>query len=125
MRRADNPYDRSLEKSLACFGGINLLTFPTCILIHEHTPWSPALPAPPRRALASLQSCGSCGGVFLKLFLDFFFIRDTISFVDNSAWSAGACSRFSFLRQPFRPLANLKQPKSRPLESATYEMLFL
>jgi hypothetical protein len=72
-----------------------------------------------------MQSCGSCGSVFLKLFLDFFGIRDIINFVDNSAWSAGALLPLFFLRQPFPALVNLKQPKSRPLESATYEMLFL
>src|SRR6266699_807160 len=44
---------------------------------------------------------------FLKLFLDFSKNPDTLIFVDNFAWGAGACSRFSFSGQPFRLFAKL------------------
>src|SRR6266699_5588403 len=48
---------------------------------------------------------------FLKLFLDFSKNSDTLIFVDNCAWIAGACSRFSFSGQPFRPLLAPSNPK--------------
>jgi hypothetical protein len=35
------------------------------------------------------------------------------------------CSRFSFSGQPFRPLLVQNNPRARPLESTTYEMLIL
>src|SRR5712692_9561305 len=57
--------------------------------------------------------------------LDMLLICAILNHIDNHVWSAGACSRFSFLRQAIRAFASPKQPKSHPLESTTYEMQFL
>src|SRR5260370_42441649 len=60
-----------------------------------------------------------------KIALDKSLICDIQYLVDNCAWSAGACSRFSFSRQVFHPLPVPNNPKPRPLKSITYEMQIL
>src|SRR6266851_7057991 len=60
-----------------------------------------------------------------QLFLDFPLFYGSLNIVENYMRTAGAYSRFSFSRQSFPPLRAQKRPKSRPLESITYEILFL
>src|SRR5437016_11681751 len=62
---------------------------------------------------------------FPRFYFDFPVICGTLPSVENCIWSAGACSRFFFSDRQFRPVAKPRQPKSRRLESTTYEMLFL
>src|SRR5260370_7806548 len=52
-------------------------------------------------------------------------ICDTLHLVDNCVRSAGASSRFSFLRAPNPAVPSPNQPKTRPLESINCEMQFL
>src|SRR5260370_36793097 len=52
-------------------------------------------------------------------------ICDTLHLVDNCVRSAGASSRFSFLRAPDPAVPSPNQPKTRPLESINSELQFL
>ncbi len=57
-----------------------------------------------------------------EIALDFPLLRAIINVVDNCAWRAGACSRFSSCAAAVSIQAAPKQPKTCPLESINYEL---
>jgi hypothetical protein len=69
--------------------------------------------------------CIAAAFVFAKVFLDFPLSPAIIDVVDNSIWSTGACSRFSFSGAAISATATAKQAKTCPLESISYELQFL
>src|SRR5229473_2764280 len=64
-------------------------------------------------------------GISRKIPLDKSLISDILHLVDNCVRSAGASSRFSFLRAPNPAVPSPNQPKTRPLELINCEMQFL
>src|SRR5713226_8724925 len=78
---------------------------------------------PPFSSNSPLAS--ACSAVVFQLFLDFPLFHDILALVDNSVWSAGACSRFSFPGPALRLFLAGNNQQSHPLESIVYKMQIL